>query len=47
MALANRKEFPAALVIAEDLAAHATNATVRTAAAGLRDRLRDYIAGRR
>lgn len=47
VALANRKEFSAALVIAEDLAAHATNATVRTAASGLRDRLRDYIAGRR
>jgi tetratricopeptide (TPR) repeat protein len=47
VALANRREFPAALAIAEDLAAHATNATVKTAAAGLRDRLRDYIAGRR
>jgi tetratricopeptide (TPR) repeat protein len=47
VALANRREFPAALVIAEDLVAHATNATVKTAATGLRDRLRDYIAGRR
>ncbi len=47
VSLANRREFPAALAIAEDLAAHATNATVKRAAAGLRDRLRDYIAGRR
>lgn len=47
VALANRKDFSAALDIAEDLAAHATNATVRTAASGLCDRLRDYIAGRR
>ncbi len=47
VALANRREFVAALAIAEDLAANATTPAVKSAAAGLRDRLRDYIAGRR
>jgi hypothetical protein len=47
VALANRGELRAALAIAEDLADHATNATVKTAAAGLRDRLRTRLAGAR
>ena len=47
VALANRGELRDALVTVEDLAANATNATVRTAAAGLRDRLRARLAGAR
>jgi hypothetical protein len=47
VALANHGKLKDALAITEDLAKNATNVTVKTAAAGLSDRLRARLAGTR